>query len=277
MRIFEIEPGKYRNISLSKFDDQQHFNKIWDRLIAPNCSQIIDIYKQSESALYRGAKNKTADIYRGVSWQERKPVDSDRYLSTLFDQMLAANGMTALRSNSIFATSSYSHAKGFGSVYILFPVNGFEYTYTNRRDIVVDQIVDFIPHDIFVKINDWWKQALIDKFGDEKAKIIFPYHTWLSYEQENYTDSEMAKLHKALLRLKALDPTNPNIQSLSVESLITPENFAKLYQPKNTDLTYALGTKVEVYIRGQYYAIDIQHKEWVTEKLRIGIYKDIWS
>ena len=43
MKISEIAPGQKRNLLTV------NFNSIWDRLIVPNCSEIIEMYKKSDS------------------------------------------------------------------------------------------------------------------------------------------------------------------------------------------------------------------------------------
>ena len=121
MRIFEIEPGQKRQVANIK----DNLEKVWNRLIEPNCSNVLEVYRQQQQVLYRGTKSQNKEVYRGSSQQERRPKDSISELSTLFDKMLAANGMTALRSNSFFATSVERHAAGFGKVYFVFPSSHF--------------------------------------------------------------------------------------------------------------------------------------------------------
>jgi len=259
MRIYEINPGEKRQIEISKFDNEQHFEKIWSKLIVPNCSEILKIYQQSHRILYRGTKSETKNIYRSSSRIERRPKDSNNELSNLFDQMLAANGMTALRSNSFFATSDKRHAASFGKVFFIFPINGFNYTFTNRADIVLESFLDFIKHSDSDLINKIWIDAMRKKFSQEVSNNLTAYHTWITYKKESNNDTQLVQLEKSIARLKNLDPTNQTVQELSVEKLINPNTFKEIYNPKNTDLTYALDKELEVYIQGQYYAVSFDH------------------
>ena len=132
MRLSEIEPGQKRKIG--PHDPKIDLDKIWDKLIVPNCSESIAACKSAEKFMYRGFSS-NQPIVRGRSWDDREPVDSDPKLSRHFDNMLKALGFKALRSNSIFVTSAFRTAMYFGTPYIIFPINGFNYTYTSFGDL----------------------------------------------------------------------------------------------------------------------------------------------
>lgn len=109
MRIDEITPGVKRNLHRSI-----KFNEIWNRLIIPNCSEIIDIYKSSTRLLHRSTNTFQNRIFRGSSRNNRTPLDSYLSLSELFDLGLKRLGMTALRSNSIFVSNNRASTFQFG-------------------------------------------------------------------------------------------------------------------------------------------------------------------
>ena len=135
MRLSEIEPGQKRNIGPQIIGyNVQKFDQLWDKAIAPNCSESISACKNGGRFMYRGFSS-AQPVVRGRSWNDREPVDSDYELSIRFDKMLKALGFKALRSNSIFVTSSLKTASYFGTSYIIFPVNGFNYTYTSFKDL----------------------------------------------------------------------------------------------------------------------------------------------
>lgn len=149
MRLSEIEPGQKRNIGpeIIGFKTPK-FEQIWQKSIVPNCSQAIDACKNGGRFMYRGF-NSNHPIVRGRSWEDREPKDSDDLLSRHFDDMLKKLGFKALRSNSIFVTSAFTTAKYFGTPYIIFPINGFDYTYTAFMDLT------FTPDQRGTLGNEW--------------------------------------------------------------------------------------------------------------------------
>ena len=137
MRLSEIEPGQKRNIgpAVTGYNIQK-FEQLWGKVIVPNCSESIAACKNGGRFMYRGFSS-MQPVVRGRSWDDREPVDSDQKLSRRFDKMLKALGFKALRSNSIFVTSSLKTASYFGTSYIIFPINGFNYTYTPYTDLAL--------------------------------------------------------------------------------------------------------------------------------------------
>lgn len=248
MRIFEIEPGQKRKIprAYRSIDSEKHFDLVWNKLIVPNCSEAIEIYRKANRILYRGSSN-NPPIYRGRSFDERRPSTSNNFFSQLFDKMLAANGMTALRGNSVFATSARSHASTFGTVYAFFPINGFKFTYTNQSDLVLDSWDDFVPYDVVMRLNEKYSDA-IEKKG---VKIDWSIN-WLR-KLTNFPPAD--RLEAGVARLKEMLPDDPEIQQLTADKLFGPDLFAKRYEPTNTDLDFAIKNGLEVYVQGQYYAI----------------------
>jgi hypothetical protein len=137
MLIYEIEPGQKRNIGPEIIGyNVQKFEQLWEKAIAPNCSESIAACKNGGRFMYRGF-NSNQPVVRGRSWDNRVAVDSDPELSRRFDDMLKKLGFKALRSNSIFVTSMFRTAKYFGTPYIVFPTNGFNYTYTSFMDLAL--------------------------------------------------------------------------------------------------------------------------------------------
>jgi hypothetical protein len=256
MRIFEIAPGEKRAIKGIEFD------QLWERVIAPNCSEIIEVYQKTGRYLYRGAKN-NPPIYRGRSLDARRPTNSHNVLSDLFNKMLAANGMTALRNNSIFTSSSRSLAKNFGTIYVVFPINGFNFTYTNELDIVLDSIGEFIEGRIYNELNQKFASAWASQ-GNDAWRV-----DWIS--TDNVHLNPIQQLQLAINRLKTMLPKDLDIQDLSIDQLINPQTFADIFDPSNTNLEHAIKSILEVYIQGQYYAIEYDpYKSQLSEKIRMN-------
>lgn len=51
-------------------------------------------------------------------------------------------------------------------------------------------------------------------------------------------------------------PDNPFIQSLDPNNLINVEDFRKKYNPQNQNLIEGMKQGAEIYISGEYYAIN---------------------
>lgn len=64
------------------------------------------------------------------------------------------NGFNARRSNSLFCTSDYNQASDYGTPYVVFPVNGFSFTYWDNCK------------DLFVEINEHLKEVGLPTTSD---------------------------------------------------------------------------------------------------------------
>jgi hypothetical protein len=239
MKIEEIiAPGKRKPLPAADVDD------IWLRILSKRCTEAIDAYRSARKLLYRGMKTEIP-WFRAASHQTRRPKDSSRRISEVFDELLYANGMKALRSNSIFATSSFEDAAEFGLVYAILPVDGFKFTYTKEKDIVLETWSQVIDQETMRKLDYAYEEAMTAK-EDEPYKL--PYgQDWITADHRNYD------VATALDRLKQIS-TNPWVQSLEEDDLFNIDEFRKRYAPSNHLLEHAIDHGREVMISGQYYA-----------------------
>jgi len=104
--------------------------------IEHECSQIISFYKQqaygdSFNYFIRGSKrHQNTVVYKGQSHVNRYPVDmADHHHNVVVNTMKKA-GFKAHRGNSIFASGR--PRTWFGPPYIIFPVNGFHYSFSSK-------------------------------------------------------------------------------------------------------------------------------------------------
>jgi hypothetical protein len=248
MRLNEIAPGQKKPMYGTSVPDK--FDAVWDRLIMPNCTDILDVYKDTNQYLFRGMKL-NPDFFRAMSRADRKPADSGKYMADMFNKLLAANGMTALRNNSIFAVSDMNHSKAFGQPYIIFPINGFDFTYTNQSDIVLNDWNKFIPDEIMFHLNKVFRAYMHRESPDT---YLGTYDTWLNWAQFHDPQDPLKDLNNAIERMKKMAPEDPVVKDLSIETLINSQGFAEKFEPRNSDLGFAIKRGLEVYIHGQYYA-----------------------
>lgn len=60
----------------------------------------------------------------------RKPKDTDKRRHKMFNALIAAAGGIANRSNSLFCTGSFDDANTYGTVFVVYPVGSFNYTWS---------------------------------------------------------------------------------------------------------------------------------------------------
>jgi hypothetical protein len=120
MRLNEIGETKPKNLGLVVM----HLEKY--------ASQAIGAYKQTDDFLYRG-HSKDGDIIIVNPLKNRKPTSTPMRVQNLVDDKLRAARFKALRSNSLFCTSSLAAAENFSETeYLVFPLNGFKFTWSQR-------------------------------------------------------------------------------------------------------------------------------------------------
>lgn len=179
------------------------------------------------------------NVFRGASRLHRPPKDSVKLLAAIFDNCLLDLGFDARRSNSIFATGSRVHAGDFGTVYMLFPINGFKFSYINEEDLVLDSFKYIIRPELYARIQE--------KFLIKNIKLT----DWSQYFlRKNPTD-----LDAIIADLKEIIPDDPFIQSLNYDQLIDCEYIAQRYKPSETYLNLALTNDWETMFKGSYYAL----------------------
>lgn len=120
-----INQGEHREIPITK--------KLLgvSNFIKKNCSEILEIYKETNKLLYRGFNDKMPPIFIGNPRRDRWTKDTPQMYQTAIDNKLRDEGFKALRNNSIFCTSKVTRAMQYGIVYTIFPTNGFNYTWSS--------------------------------------------------------------------------------------------------------------------------------------------------
>ena len=100
-------------------------------MVLRDCSDVIDVIKKTHFFLYRGLGDANPrDVFLGRTRVDRKPKDMHKKLHTAIDDILTQAGFNATRSNSIFVTGLKSHASAYGRLYMIFPLNGFDFTWS---------------------------------------------------------------------------------------------------------------------------------------------------
>lgn len=143
-------------------------------LIEDVCSDFIKVVKRSNNFLYRGMTS-SGDVLYGKSIENRNPKDSEIEVQRVIDKFLKMSGFKALRSNSIFTSSDKQFASGFGTTYVIFPKNGFSYTWNMHYDWIPGR--SDIPKGYRVSINF---ERLVKLLIELKQKIQKPVYEYIT-------------------------------------------------------------------------------------------------
>lgn len=216
--------------------------------------------------LYRGMHNRP-NAFHGRSRDDRRPESSHRGISMVFDYILSYHfNASALRLNSVFCTSDVNHAGNFGSQYVIFPLDGFRYTYTTQHDIVL--------HDLYqLGWQNWkfhkWIDQVIDQSNSEDNT------NWLASNISSRLDDPYALFEQWLPQhaeeLVGMGISR-NLTQISLDQFFDLDHFKNQFQPQTTNLENALRDKVEVYIQGEYMALDLfTYAEKIEEHFKIEV------
>ena len=200
----------------SNDEDIKKFLKIMG-FIEANCSQYLKEVRKTGMFLYRGvtpAQHNNAPYFIGNPRIDRWPKDTKQTIQIKVDEMLQKMGFTALRRNSIFATSDMLATISFGKMYAIFPLNGFTYTWSSRRD------------DWIVKDKDIY--GVIDSAVDAVVFMI------LEFEAKNGRLWQFNKeANEQFVELLKLVERNPFAEGRKKVSIVAEKLLAALNQDSN--------------------------------------------
>jgi hypothetical protein len=242
----------------------------WDR-IRTECSEILNWNHMVASFLYHGNRHHAEDWYLGEPPQNRRPKDTPTIIQNYIDYYFQKAGFRALRSNSIFTSPNFRQAADYGTVYMIFPRDGFAWTgSTLVRDLYSDDPLG----EGWVK-NNWNPSSLTDDlrsaFYAAEDKIPEPVKTavttaWLKFKNypikmsevnpstillsstfEKYASAsaEMAKLH----------------ERYNIDTLVTPKQFVSVLGYNQSNLAQVMRNNTEIIIHGEYYAVHGKYQQ----------------
>jgi hypothetical protein len=245
MKILEITQSGWKNLG-------QDFNAVADQ-IERDCTQYLASVKQAGRFLYRGEGGDTPWMFLGRSRQNRPPLHSSAQAQQYFDQCLKKLGFTALRSNSVFATSDYAHAKRFGKPYVIFPMDhGSAYTYTNQYDITLS--VSSITH----MVNHKKLRPVVDQLVARLQPLPDVSPVLRNINAVSDRSTVLRNLEKFRDNYIAVG-ADPQWFNIDISEFLDEHEFQSYYHPANSDLQDAIEEQYEVYISGEYYAVWWNH------------------
>lgn len=157
-------------------------------MIEKECGEFLKAVKSTKRFLYRGMRG-NEPVLIGYPHEDRAAKDTKEVTQKLFDDLLTLANFKAKRSNSIFTTGSRSQARNYGdSVYIIFPKDGYNFTWTPQHEDWIPTFHDVVGNDIGdIKLNnvgyhfDYLADALSDmKYEFSKFKNSMKYKKWKS-------------------------------------------------------------------------------------------------
>lgn len=224
------------------------------------CSEFLAVMRKTKLPLYRGVYT-SKDTFYGVPRTNRSTKDSSPTFQIAFDGILKSKGFTALRSNSIFCTSNLEQASGYGDVFLIFPVNGFTFTWSQTRDDVAidyDDLHQFLPKKAS---SNSVKKAFIKKineYGATKYKKnwdVFEVGNLDWIDIDDIENQAIDHLYYHAPNSKSHDVDENFVRENGITSFISPTLVFKDFKPDNKNLVAALKSGHEIYINGHYYAV----------------------
>ena len=205
-------------------------------IIKKKCSKYLESVQPGQF-LWHGTSSKTKDmVYASKSRAVRIPVDSDKFITSLFDKALNEHGFIATRSNSIFVIGDKNAAEEYGTLYAIFPINGFNFTWSMSHN------------DVILSKNTGLRYKL---FNPEKLQQILKNKLAHCSSIDIANKDNINQFLKGnIKKLYGITFTPKEIQTM-FDSDVAMKNFN--FSKEN--LSKAINSENEIYLSGKYIAI----------------------
>ena len=217
--------------------------------IKTECSDVLSVLKSTNKVLYRGIKGK-GEAFVGRPRTDREPRDSSKINQVYYNAWLKRKGIEARRDNSLFVTSHRAFAWSFAegnraNVYVIFPKNGFKYSWSTRHDDIVIDAADIINEVLLDQIGD----KVFKKYGEDSKEVL----ETLRGTEHLLTAGQMSSAKIFIEYLNRLDI--PEFKKLTVENFYSDDSFEDYYNVINTELDRGIYSGHEICIAGDYIAV----------------------
>lgn len=203
-------------------------------IVSTECSEIVGTYKRAKGFIYRGVETNHAAFKANIS-KTRDPLFLDMDIHKKVNKIMAEMGFDAHRGNSIFTSSSPTMARAWGTSYIVFPHNGFEYTwFKNKTRGYVFNTLEYITDDAL----ETYEEKFIPSYEDYEERDVA---IRAAAKSKQYKEFEKQYIKDALIKLS---PTNKNLVSAiqtNRELLITGDYYYAIHISFETKIKKALG------------------------------------
>ena len=142
MRYHELFEDRETNNGFRTDMSNMSIDQLWMGL-EHECSDALSIAKSTGRFFYRGTVDDMFLIYKGRIRDNRMPTNTPREVQQRINDWMQHNGFRALRTNSLFVTTDLDQAKSYGTPFIIFPKNGFAFTwFQNSKDLYHSMVRD---------------------------------------------------------------------------------------------------------------------------------------
>ena len=269
-------------------------NEAWD-IMQSHCTNAVQVAFPSRGRrpqiAYRGTKNRSGpDIFLGASVSNRTPKDSSEQFQQIVDQALInyLGSDAAVRSNSIFVTSSLEQARMYGSkIYVIFPFDSAAITWSDSiSDLVVENEIkswtEFVPmselpaYQKFLQLIEQNPEINQDK-NLNQLNVFFQTRRdymswselptwklmWINLPAEAHAAGNQSGLTEVLTKIGNLSWHRIRINYLYKIGLakFNESKFIEQFAPQTGDWSQALFSENEIYVRGEYVAIEEEQFE----------------
>jgi transcription antitermination factor NusG len=232
------------------------------KALAKHCKEIIKVYKElnennfdRERFLFRGIKSSDDAVY-GKPFEARKPKDSDRALHDLVNGTINNLGFEANRENAMFASGDRAQASKYGTLYIMFPMDGFKFTWSKTvKDLVLDsnKKLEMMDKEVVRQLRELIKKAKAESEDPSNFPIYAPDDLFYrGYQYERDVDLVSTAIDRGLLPDEAED---------LLKNVLTDKSIQEHFEFTDQDIYGAILSEKEIYIKGNYYAVRLEHSK----------------
>lgn len=240
------------------------------------CSQIMNVYRQEGQYLYR-AINTNNDIFYSTPRVNRKPLDSNKDYHNLVIRLMKELGIEARRDNSTFCIGSRNVAKRFGNhVYVIIPFDGFSFAWSEEStDMILNHFtmskmidVDIIaPLVKYIFENERAHRYFINNMPFNMAGMSYDDMMYRFKTSTSYLSDFLETVQQGeTFRGEQLLPKELH-QLTRFENIVTARSMQAALQFSTTDLNDAIQSGNEVYVSGEFYALNDDYAWALTEYL----------
>jgi hypothetical protein len=146
-------------------------------ILQKNCSEILTIYKQAGNFLFRGVRLNDKIAFKSKILKDRRPGYLDLRMHNAFNKAIVKMGGVAHRGNSIFCSAKEAAADIWGTVFIVFPKDGFQVTLfpTYKQDYFFHELAYNSPESLNVTLKKYppsFDKKLLPKEIKRRAEVL---------------------------------------------------------------------------------------------------------
>lgn len=101
--------------------------------IKDNCQIYITHHRDHlDDPLYRGIQGEKPVAFQTTIRADRKSSGTPVWANNIYNEAVQSLGLTANRNNSLFVTGDYRQAQGYGTLFVIYPIGDFDFTWSEH-------------------------------------------------------------------------------------------------------------------------------------------------